>query len=117
MLDLTGNARALGKMPGDDLRNGRITLPFICALQGLSDDRADALRERLRSLASEDSDVSPAALEDLLILLRDCGALDRCTIAASRHAEQALEALDGVPEGAARAPLYALAESVAARGR
>ena len=104
LLDLTGDARALGKPVLSDLGEGRITLPLIAALAS----GGRATRERIRGLVGR-KDISAAERRGLVEALAGCGAIDRAKAGARAFAERALEKLDPFPDSAARETLARLA--------
>lgn len=104
VLDYGGSASDLGKDTGDDLREGKITLPVILAIQrGQDADRAFWRR------CLEERDVRDGDLEQAVALMRTTEALADTVTRARDFGAEALSALDGVPAGAHR---DALAEAV-----
>lgn len=86
-----------GKAPGADLRERKVTLPLLYALE------ADpGLRDALSEPPSDD------ALPALIERVRDAGALERALESASVLAEQGIEALRSLPASAARDALETL---------
>jgi octaprenyl-diphosphate synthase len=86
VLDYTADAEALGKNLGDDLAEGKATLPVIHAMQ-----HADAAtRERIRqAIELGDSEAMP----EIVRAIHACGSLDYSQRCARRYAEAALAAL------------------------
>ncbi|MFZ9099424.1 MAG: polyprenyl synthetase family protein, partial [Burkholderiaceae bacterium] len=78
-LDYSGDAAAMGKNLGDDLREGKVTLPLICTLQRVADDERELLENAIL-----EGDVSQ--LPRLLALIRDSGGLSAAMALA--HAEE-----------------------------
>ena len=73
---------------GADLREGKLTLPIIHALQNAGDgNRARVLR------IVRNKDFSPAEFETLVDLLNHCGSLDYTRRMAAEHIRQAKQAL------------------------
>jgi octaprenyl-diphosphate synthase len=103
LLDYTSDADTLGKNIGDDLAEGKPTLPVIYALQQATPDEAQAMRQ-----AIEHGDLT--ALDRVLATIRRCGALERTHACAVRHARAAREALAELPASAHREALAALAD-------
>ncbi len=102
VLDYTANNSQLGKNLGDDLAEGKATLPVIHAMT-----HSDAATcERLRMIISKgDSDAMP----EVLNAIRTTGSLDYSRQRASAYAATAERALDGLPETEAVAALRGLA--------
>lgn len=102
VLDYRGDATTLGKNLGDDLAEGKMTLPLIHALQTAS--ATDARRIRT-AIAERSGDLAAIAA-----IVTATGALDFSEALARDHARQALAALDALPETIARIALAELAE-------
>ena len=108
VLDYDGNSGELGKNLGDDLREGKNTLPLIIAIQR-GTDRQKALIKN----AIENGEVN--ALEEIIEIVRSCGALEATRSAAAAEAERAISALSVLPESAYKESLHALAAQLLIR--
>lgn len=104
----TGDAMVVGKPLGSDVRNQRITLPVIYALQ--TNDRRQ--RQRVRELFQAGDD---EARGELLHILNTSRALDRARAVAYRYTHKAKQQLDVLPYNESRERLRALAEVFYAR--
>jgi len=96
ILDFTGNEREMGKPIGNDLKEGRITLPVIHALSQAS----PAERERLTEIAQN---LKPEMIPELRHLLDKHHSLDHARARAREYtlkAQANLEAFPPVPEKA-----------------
>ena len=102
VLDYTADAADLGKNLGDDLAEGKATLPLIHAIAH-SDETA---RNRLRDIV-ENGD--GAAMPEVLAAIRATGGLEYSQQRAAEYADAAERALDGLPESEALAALRGLA--------
>ena len=102
VLDYSADEAALGKHLGDDLAEGKATLPLIHAMA-----QADATtRGRLRAIIEQaDSDGLPEALS----AIHACDSLDYSRARATMYARAAGQALDGLPDTEAVAALRGLA--------
>ena len=101
LLDYEGNSEELGKNVGDDLREGKPTLPLLIAMQRGSDGD----RQLVRS-AIEHGEVE--RLPDIIALVRRTGALDATRAAAEQEAERARRCIDALPASKAREALLEL---------
>ena len=90
VLDYEGDPTALGKNVGDDLREGKPTLPLLIAMErGSADERA------LIRHAIEHGEVQ--GLNEIVAIVRRTGALQATRDAARAEAEQARNALIALP--------------------
>ena len=103
LLDYTSNAGTLGKNIGDDLAEGKPTLPLIYALQHASPEQAKSLRHAIEH-GGRDS------LDCIIASIRDSGALERTRQRALTHACAAREALGSLAASDYRDALIALAD-------
>lgn len=109
MLDYAAQGEDLGKNLGDDLAEGKATLPLIHAMAH-SDE---AVRQRLRAIVEAgDAD----AMGEVLEAIRTCGSLDYCRRRAEEYADAAERALDGLPGNEAVCALRGLARYAVERG-
>lgn len=102
VLDYSADAEALGKNLGDDLAEGKATLPLIHAMA-----QSDAAtRERLRTIV-QNGDAS--AMPEVLAAIQATGGLAYSRERAEAYAARAEQALDGLDENEAVAALRGLA--------
>ena len=102
VLDYTANAAALGKNLGDDLAEGKATLPLIHAIA-----HADtASRERLRGIV-ETGDTS--AMPEVLAAIERSSSIAYSQARARDFAQAALRALEALPDNEYVAALRGLA--------
>ena len=87
VLDYTADADTLGKNIGDDLAEGKPTLPLILGRQRLDDSGKAIIDETIRQGGVE-------RIEEIVELVRGCGALELTREAASERARAAASALD-----------------------
>jgi len=95
VLDYSGDRATIGKNLGDDLGEGKSTLPLIHALANSRDGQRVMLREVIEQGAVERFDEVLAALEV-------CGSLDYARAQAVRESEQARVALAPLADSAFR---------------
>jgi octaprenyl-diphosphate synthase len=103
ILDYTSDAETLGKNIGDDLMEGKPTLPLISALLNTSGEDREVVR---KSIASGGID----HLERVISIVHACGALDYCRKRATEETEAALTALEALPASEYRDALGNLAK-------
>jgi octaprenyl-diphosphate synthase len=101
LLDYEGSSEDLGKNVGDDLREGKATLPLLVALQRAGADEIALLRG-----AIEHGEVE--RLPEIVGIVRRTGALDATRAAAEREADQARASIAALPPSAARKALLEL---------
>ena len=102
VLDYDGDAAELGKNLGDDLREGKNTLPLIIAMQRGTPEQRTTIQ-----LAIENGEMH--ALSEIVDIVRLTGALEATRVAASDEAERAIAALTLLPAGPYRDALHDLA--------
>jgi octaprenyl-diphosphate synthase len=98
LLDYEGSTTQLGKNVGDDLREGKPTLPLLVAMSRGS----SAERELIRH-AIEHGEV--AKLAEIVEIVRHTGAIEATREAARAQAQKARESLRLIPESASREAL------------
>jgi heptaprenyl diphosphate synthase len=113
VIDLSSDGATSGKTPGTDLREGVATLPVLLARR-YADEQADTASKHLVSLL--DGDLSDdATLAETVALLREHPAMDVARAEAIRWAQEAVTALEHLPQGPATRSLRAFAEAVVDR--
>ena len=103
VLDYASDAATLGKNLGDDLAEGKATLPLIHAMQ-----HSDAATRAVLRDAIEHGDT--AAMPQVLAAIDACGSLDYSRERALQYARDAEAALSALPENAFVAALRGLAQ-------
>lgn len=104
VMDYTADSDVMGKSVGDDLAEGKATLPLIHAMRTANDsDRA------LLSRAITERD-GIDYLERILEILHQTGAFDYSQRKAEAEAEKAKQALSCLPDSQYRSALLALAD-------
>jgi len=102
-LDYEGDAEALGKNVGDDLAEGKPTLPLIFAMREASDDNQALIAQAIR-----DGDLGK--LNEVVRIVKECGALTYTADCARRHVDQAIEQLRVLEDSKYRQAMTELAE-------
>ena len=102
LLDYVGDKSVTGKQSGSDLREHKVTLPLIFALERM-DPSARKQVERLMETAEPSDD----QIASVVGLVAEIGGLEYARERAQRLAEQAESELDALPAGPARDALRA----------
>ena len=108
VLDYDGDVSVMGKNLGDDLREGKATLPLIIAMQ-----RAGPVDRNIIAGAIETG--SSTELPRIIAIVKSTGALEATRKAAADEAQQALNALRSVPRNRYRDALEQLASQLLQR--
>ncbi|QIR16105.1 octaprenyl diphosphate synthase [Shewanella aestuarii] len=103
LLDYIAETEELGKNIGDDLAEGKPTLPLIYAMEHGSETAKALIKE-----AIEKGD-GTQAIDEILAALSESGALEYTQQKAEQEAQKAIDALDVLPESEYKQALIALA--------
>ncbi|MFM7483199.1 MAG: polyprenyl synthetase family protein, partial [Burkholderiaceae bacterium] len=101
---------AIGKNVGDDLREGKPTLPLIYLIQHGTPQQRDLVRA---CIANGDE----AHFDEVLQAITDSGALDYARDLADRTREEAKLSIANFPDNAGKEALLALADFAVERDR
>jgi len=105
VLDYTGDASVMGKNLGDDLREGKATLPLIAAMQRGTPSERETIQQ-----AIETGDVN--MLDAVIAIVHSTGALDVARNAAQQEARRAITAATRLPDGLHKDCLVQLASQL-----
>ena len=108
LLDYRGDAETLGMNVGDDLAEGKPTLPLIHAMREGSQAQAELVRKAIQQGGSQDLQGIRAAVEA-------AGSLDYTAQLARDYADRAIACLDALPAGVYRDALIELTRFAVAR--
>lgn len=108
VLDYDGDTQEMGKNLGDDLREGKATLPLIAAMQRGSATQAQMVRHAIENGSTDQ-------LDAIVTVVRETGALDVAREAAAAEAHRAIEAISTLPDSAYRTALLQLAAQLLQR--
>jgi len=103
VLDYVSDASTLGKNIGDDLAEGKATLPVIYAIERAAPAQAASLRRAIETGGLD-------SLDNIVAAIRDSGAIERALGKAQIYADAAKAALSTLPHGDARDALALLAD-------
>jgi octaprenyl-diphosphate synthase len=107
VLDYRGDAHVLGKSLGDDLAEGKLTLPIILALARASEDERAWLRSIIQNNRSTHEHEH---LPKVLALLESCGALDASMAEAERQAAAAAAEIGSLHDSQAKSWMLKLCD-------
>lgn len=108
LLDYRGDAETLGKNVGDDLAEGKPTLPLIYTMREGTPEQATLVRQAIQKGGIED-------LASILEAVETAGALDYTAHKARDYADRAIACLDGLPDSEYRDALVELCRFAVAR--
>lgn len=99
VLDYSGDVAALGKNVGDDLREGKATLPLIRVMDVGTPEQRELVRDAIRQGEGDFAAVAAA--------IQATDALDHTLAAARREAKAAADAIAGFPESEFKSAMLA----------
>jgi octaprenyl-diphosphate synthase len=103
VLDYSASPEDTGKNVGDDLAEGKPTLPLIHAIHQGTPGQAQLIRRAIENGGHDN-------MQAVCAIIESTGAIPYTAKAAQREADLALEALAPLPESAYKDALYNLAE-------
>ena len=112
-LDYAGNDADLGKHVGDDLNEGKLTLPLIDAL-ATTREQAPTQHRQLSDIIQQ-KDLSQIAT--VIEITSGCGALDRTREAAQQCIAEAKAQLTSLPDSTHKTALFTVSDFVLARSQ
>jgi octaprenyl-diphosphate synthase len=110
VLDFTARENVLGKPVGGDLREGKVTLPVIYALQSCTASE----RQLIEQVVGERS-YSQAPFDSVLSILERSGGIERARERASTFSDKARTAIHSFPESPYQRALATVTELVTDR--
>jgi octaprenyl-diphosphate synthase len=110
VLDFTSRESVLGKPVGNDLREGKITLPLIYVLQ-----EADEAERSLVAAVLRDRDYGRAPLERILKLIHRYGGVEKARTRAQQFTLKARAIMGTFPESPTQRALYNVTDLITER--
>jgi len=110
ILDYTGDAATMGKNVGDDLAEGKPTLPLIYAMQHGTEAQRTLIRSAIRKGDS-------SKIEQVIEIVTQTGALDYTRTAAENCKQKAIEAAQLLGQNTYTEALIGLAELSVSRNQ
>jgi octaprenyl-diphosphate synthase len=109
IMDYTADAKEMGKNVGDDLAEGKPTLPLIYTMAHGNDEQKSLVRNAIEHGNGMDH------LEEILDAMKQTGALSYTQKKAEEEADKAIQSLSILPNSDAKSALIALAHIAANR--
>lgn len=109
-LDYVSTDEDLGKSIGNDLREGKVTMPLIHASRNATDDEREFIRE-----AVEADEVTDADLAEVISIINRYGGIEYTLERARAYIDDAVAAIDVFEPTVERAALTAVAQFVIER--
>ena len=103
VLDYSANAQALGKNVGDDLEEGKPTLPLLHAMKQGTAEQSALIRDVIEQAGQRDK------LNDVLAIMQQYGSLDYAMQRAREEAQKAVEAIAILDDSPYKQALISLA--------
>jgi len=103
VLDLSGSSDSIGKILGDDLAEGKPTMPLLIAMREGSSEQRELIRQAIQHGGLEQ-------LPEVLKAVQATGALERVREIAQQESIAAFAAIAHMPNGAHLEALKMLAE-------
>ena len=102
VMDYTSSSEEMGKNVGDDLAEGKPTLPLIYAIQQGSQEQAELIKTAIENGGYD-------RIDEVQAIIQQTGALQYAEKMAQQQAELAIAELDGLPESDTRTLLINIA--------
>ncbi len=111
VMDYTSDGDDMGKNVGDDLAEGKPTLPLLHAMRNTTPENAQMIREAIEKSNGMER------LDDILAVMKEAGSLEYTTQKALDEADKAIDELAVLPESDYKEALITLAHVAVNRTR
>ncbi|WP_117235793.1 octaprenyl diphosphate synthase [Vibrio maerlii] len=111
VMDYTADGKEMGKNVGDDLAEGKPTLPLLYAMKRGTEEQAQMIRDAIEHTNGMER------LEDIMQAMKDTGSLEYTTQRALEEADKAIAELDILPESEYKQALITLAHLAVKRSK
>lgn len=111
VMDYTADGKEMGKNVGDDLAEGKPTLPLLHAMHNSSPEQAAMIREAIEKANGMDK------LNDILAAMHQAGSLEYTTAKAQQEADKAIAELAIIPDSDYKQALIAVAHMAVKRNK
>lgn len=102
VMDYLSTAEEMGKNVGDDLAEGKATLPLIHAMRAGTEEQRQLVRQAIRKGGLDD-------LQPILDIVKDTGAIEYTQQKAQAEADKAIDALNALSDSSFKETLIQLA--------
>ncbi|WP_439146290.1 octaprenyl diphosphate synthase [Vibrio sp.] len=111
VMDYTADGKEMGKNVGDDLAEGKPTLPLLYAMRNGSPDQASMIREAIEKANGMER------LDDIMSVMKETGSLEYTTNKAYEEADKAIAELSILPDSEYKQALITLAHLAVKRSK
>ncbi|TOA05428.1 octaprenyl diphosphate synthase [Vibrio parahaemolyticus] len=111
VMDYTSDGEDMGKNVGDDLAEGKPTLPLLHAMRNTTPENALMIREAIEKANGMER------LDEILAVMKEAGSLEYTTQKALEEADKAIAELKVLPESEYKEALITLAHVAVKRTR
>jgi octaprenyl-diphosphate synthase len=115
LLDLLGDPAVTGKPRGNDLKEGKFTLPVLLTLRRLAGRRRREFAAALSEIMHEGDSARPDAVAAIADAAVDVGAVTESQRVAQEAIDRAVRSIDVLPKSPARHSLIAIARDAVKR--
>jgi len=109
LLDLEGKKEVLGKLPFNDLREGKISYPYIILIEECDENELEKLKQIMINSYVDDE------VHWIINLVNKYNVKEKCRAVGKRYADNAKLALSNLPDSEAKIRLERLADYVISR--